>query len=98
MRTPPLLAQYAAVAGSATSPEVELISTIDPLPAATIDGRTARAHRKLPVRFTAIVRCQSATEVSVAVPDTRTPALVNRMSIPPCAARTALTSASTDAS
>jgi hypothetical protein len=69
-----LLAQYAAMFGSATTPAVEDVLMIDPAPLRIRCGRACFEQRNAPVTLTANVRCQSSTERVRAVPGSRTPA------------------------
>ena len=91
----PLAAQYAAMVGMPTSPATEPTLTIAPRLAAIISGSTARDARKVPVTFTAQMRCQLSGVLLCTLPKSAMPALLNRPSMPPSAWRAALTACST---
>ena len=69
----PLLAQYAAMPASPTTPAVDAMCTIAPPPFASITGTTWRDARNGPVRLVAMVRSESSRDASVTDPGARMP-------------------------
>src|SRR5437879_1543763 len=63
-QTPPFDAQYAPVLGPATSPRIEEMLMIDPLPERASNGSEYFVPRKTLSRLTAMVARQSARVVS----------------------------------
>ena len=76
--TPPLEAQYAAEYGCPTTPAVDTVFTMAP-PCSIISGNTARHMRKVPVRLTAMILSQPASDCSGVWEKPPTPAMLHRL-------------------
>ena len=83
---------YGARPASATTPMIDPMLTMRPHPRRAIEGPIARAQRNGPFRFVSTTASQSASDSSFTGPRTLTPALLNRMSIPPRDPSTSFTS------
>ena len=93
--TAPLVASYSTSFGVPRTAEIDEVHTIDPLPAASIIGRTARVIRYMDFTFTSNRKSQSSSLVSRKGLMTMVPAWLNSTFTSPRLLRTVATAAFT---